>query len=123
MGLREDLELAAKAVGLAVVGWNDGGEPYSSGPGLILENGAIWNPRASSGQALELLAALGISLMPYPIYKQDCRNSIVAKQRRSGDLLRESNPTEVVEVYGEDLVAAWRLVITRAAAEIGRGEP
>jgi hypothetical protein len=36
-------------------------------------------------------------------------------------MMREINPTEVVEVYGEDPCAATRKAIVKCAAEIGRG--
>lgn len=59
---RELLELAAKAGGYEVVGWNDGLEPYSSGVGYILKDGRIWNPLACDGDALRLAVRLGISI-------------------------------------------------------------
>jgi hypothetical protein len=107
-GDEELLTYAAKAAGMEL-------EWY--------ENGSIhfWNPLTSDSDAFRLAVKLGISLTPYPIYQQDDRHSVIAKQRRTTDMMREINPTEVVEVYGEDPCAATRKAIVKCAAEIGRG--
>jgi len=102
---KELLTLAAKAAGINMDSWEDCG----------------WSPLSDDGDALRLAVRLGISLTPYPIYQQDDRHSVIAKQRRTTDTLREINPTEIVEVYGDDPYAATRRAIVRAAAEIGRG--
>lgn len=129
---RELLELAAKAAGISVYwkrcaadlgdfeyqGWCG---PFIEKSGLLLDN--EWNPLTNDGDALRLAVALGINLTPYPIYNERARHSVIAKQRRSTDVMRQANPTEVIEVYGEDPAAAWRRAITRAAAEIGRTLP
>lgn len=57
---RELLILAAKAAGITLVRWNDGGEPYSSGRGFILETGRLWNPLTNDGDALSLAVACGL---------------------------------------------------------------
>ena len=55
---RELLELAAKAADVAMLGWNDGGEPYSGGIGSILPSGRVWNPLADDGDAFRLMVKL-----------------------------------------------------------------
>ncbi len=107
------LELAAKAAGELYT------ERAPEG-GLYLSNGEDWNPLADDGDALRLAVKLGISTLPYPVYNEGERNSVIAKQRRRSDTLREANPTEVIELYGADPYAATRRAIVRAAAEIGR---
>lgn len=61
---------------------------------------------------------LGISITPYPIYQPE-KHSVIAKQRRVSDTMREANPSEVLEMYGKDPYAATRRAIVRAAAAIG----
>lgn len=119
---RELLELAAKAAGHTLGdGWNECGEDY----GLIINgtgrgDGDFWNPLTDDGDALRLAVKLGISTLPYPVYKHEARHSVMAKQRRRSDTLREKNPTEVIELYGDDPYSATRRAIVRAAAEIGQ---
>lgn len=108
---RELLELAAKAVELDWFKHTDGG--------LWLKSGGIWNALADDGDALLLAVNLGISITPYPIYNSEERHSVIAKQRRRSDTLREANPTEVIELYGNNPAAAWRRAIVRCAARIG----
>ncbi len=116
----ELLKLAAKAAGLdatiEMYGLDEVGNP------LIDANDppTVWNPLTDDGDALRLAVKLGISTLPYPVYKQNGRHSVMAKQRRSGDLMRETNPTEVIELYNDSPYAATRLAIVRAAAEIGK---
>lgn len=88
--------------------------------GLWLRSGGIWNALRDDGDALRLAVKLGISITPYPIYNSLQRHSVIAKQRRSLDTMREANPTEVIELYGDDPAAAWRRAIVRCAAKIGR---
>lgn len=103
---RELLELAAKAAGY----WNDEFNCYK-GP-------ISWDPIEKDGDALHLAVKLGISITPYPIYNSEARHSVIAKQRRRSDTLREVNPTEVLVLYGKDPAAAWRLAIVMCAAKI-----
>lgn len=124
----ELLELSAKAAGIEV--WfprMNGGKDLDGNRVIITPchtmtpNGADeWNPLTDDGDALRLAVKLGISTLPYPIYNESERHSVIAKQRRRSDMMRESNPTETVEVYGNDPYAATRRAIVRAAAEIGR---
>ena len=115
---RELLELSAKAAGMDVIADSQGIfwmrlKPYQ-------KINYMWNPLEDDGDALRLAVKLGISLLPYPVYEEKERHSVIAKQRRRDDLLRQANPTEVQELYGIDSCAATRLAIVRAAAEIGR---
>ncbi len=110
---RELLELAAKAAGVDGYFASDDQD----------DRDEYWNPLTDSGDALRLAVKLGITAIPYPIYNESERHSVIAKQRRRSDMMRESNPTEVIEVYGNDQYAATRRAIVRAAAAIGREKP
>ena len=130
MNDRELLELAAKAAEVEIdkSPYNGGGHgnigfDVMGNAVLDWHNGTKWNPLADDGDALRLAVTLGISITPYPIYRSDARHAVVAKQRRSGDTLRELNPTETLEPYGDNPCAATRRAIVRAAAEIGKGTP
>lgn len=115
---RELLELAAKAAGYPVARVADDGR------GLMLCGVPdVWNPLADEGDALRLAVELGISITPYPIYDSEGRHSVIAKQRRHSDKLRENNTTEVIELYGKDPNAATRRAIVRSSAEIARVMP
>lgn len=126
----ELLELAAKAAGIEVWFPRMNGGKDDDGNRIILTpchtmtpNGAAeWNPLADDGDALRLAVKLGISTLPYPIYNETERHSVIAKQRRRTDMMREANQTEVIEVYGDDSCAATRRAIVRSAAEIGRAK-
>ena len=114
---REMLELAAKAyTGDHCFGFDSEGnaliDPVVYSP---------FNPLNSDGDALRLAVKLGLCITPYPIYSETKRHYVIVKQRRRTDLMREGNPTEVGEAYGDDPFAATRRAITRAAAEIRRG--
>ena len=118
---RELLELAAKAAGLPYI------KPLPEYDGSLgLEVGSdnpmrcrTWNPLTDDGDALRLAVKLGLSVEPYPIYQPE-KHSVVVKQRRWSDTMREANPTEVLESYGDDPYAATRRAITRAAAEVAK---
>jgi hypothetical protein len=115
---RELLEAAAKASGLQ---WSN--DPEITHDGLWITAPAdkintYWNPLAHNGDAFLLSVTLGITVTPYPVYGHD-KHSVVAKRYQSGDLTRERNPTEVVEVYGDNPAAATRRAIVRCAAAIG----
>ena len=119
---RELLELAAKAAGIPYI---KPGPEYSGIYGLQAGSDnpmrcCTWNPIADDGDALRLAVKLGISITPYPIYNDEARHSVIAKQRRHSDTLREANPTEVIELHDGDPAAAWRRAIVRCAAEIGK---
>ena len=110
---RELLERAARAAGELTPSWY-GNDAYFDG---VLQR---WNPLIDDGDALRLAVKLGLSITPYPIYNTD-RHSVIAKQRRTTDMLRESNPTEAAEIYGQDPNAATRRAIVRAAAATVEG--
>lgn len=114
------LEDAAKAAGYTHI-------QYAEGKGVIVAirlgtwgEVQYWNPLTDDGDALRLAVQLGISLLPYPVYREDGRHSVITKQRRQGDTMREPNPTEVIELYNDDKFAATRLAITKSAAEVWR---
>ncbi len=116
---RELLELAAKAAGV-----EGNYEPkYFCGAGpndhgiYVEETGWLWNPIDDSGDALRLAVKLGLSVVPYPIYQPE-KHSVIVKQRRQSDTMREANPTQVMELYGDDPYAATRRAIVLAAAAI-----
>lgn len=125
---KELLTMAAKAAGIKVIRSRLDDPMHRD---FLVKGGARnqgqdagpWNPLTDDGDALRLAVKLGISTLPYPVYDEKERHSILVKQRRSTDLLREKNPTEVIELYGDDPLAAARRAITRAAAEIGRAMP
>ena len=119
---KEMLELAAKAINLPLGTWNDGGEPYSSGQGFILQGNQLWNPATNDGDSRRLQVTLRIAVTPYPVYGQP-KHSVIAKQYQRGDMMRESNPTEAIEVYGDDPAAATRLAVLKCAAKIGKAMP
>lgn len=110
---KELLELAAKAAGNIEYFWTENGNLVLSAP-----DGKQWNPLTDDGDALRLAVKLGISITPYPIYSTE-HHSVICKQRRKSDTMREANPTEVIELYGNDTYAATRRAIVRAAAAIG----
>lgn len=124
---RELLELAAKAAGYTTNHpWN--AKRLTMNPpvdALVVQdaNGLVhtaWDPLTDDGAALRLAVKLGISITPYPIYNDEARHSVIAKQRRHSDTLREANPTEVIELHDGDPAAAVRRAIVRCAAEIGK---
>ena len=109
MSDKELLELAAKAVGVAVVRWNDGLEPYSSGLGLILDSGRLWNPLTDDGDGARMEAALGINVAWHS-------DGVVCGLRWAG-------ATELVDDHGGDKQAARRMASLRVAAKHGRAMP
>lgn len=116
---RTMLELAVKAAGIEY--WVVRFAPRSSPIEKIhvTKDGETveWNPLTDDGDALRLAVKLGLSITPYPIYNLE-RHSVIVKQRRASDTLREPNPTEVAEVYNGDPLSATRRAIVRAAAEV-----
>ncbi len=123
----ELLELAALAVGINGFyaknfdDWHEEGIIYTD------ENDCnySWNPLLSEVDAFRLACDLGLSIVPYPVYNEKQRHSVVVKQRRQSDIVRVSNPTEVAELYQDmndkySKYDAHRRAIVRAAAEIGK---
>ena len=101
------LGFAAKAAGILLAHWNDGGECYSSGPGFILPSNAIWNPLTDDGDALRLAVRLGIEYVYGYGLDDEVQRVIVYDDLH-------------VMVQDGDVCAAVRLAIVRAAAEIGK---
>lgn len=98
----ELLKLAAKAAGIVLVRWNDGGEPYSSGLGFILPDNRLWNPLTDDGDALRLAVKLGLFTGPEFFHFRSL-------DRFAGQ--------------DADDYTANRRAIVRAAAEIGKAMP
>ena len=103
---RELLEAAAKAAGMTSLEWNDGGEPYSSGQGFVIDGRRIWNPLYSDGDALRLVVKLklhiGLESHTVSAWESD----------KFGNFQTEN-------FIGRDENDATRRAIVRAAAAIG----
>lgn len=105
MGDRELLELAAIAAGIEPLYWNDGLEPYSSGPGIVYGDNRIWNSLVNSGDAFRLMVTCKLNV--------DCSDS----HPSSFAYLESDIETTYAEVpNGDDPNAATRRAITQAAA-------
>jgi hypothetical protein len=98
---RELLELAAKAAGIALE------NVPMMGAGLLLEKGGVWNPIADDGDALRLAVKLGLFI-------QINSGSATAWKWRGENWYEQASDN------ADDMSAATRRAITRAAAEIGR---
>ena len=113
---RELLELAAKAAGI-----KKDASPYNGGGlnntgfdcmgNLVTDwhNGKYWSPLTDDGDALRLAVKLGIE------YRRITLPHNVGIQAYDGTI------QAVFESCGNDLYAATRRAIVRAAAEIGKG--
>ena len=109
MSDRKLLEMAAKAAGIKNILWHD-----SDAGGWVrsLNGHPWWNPLTDDGDALRLAVQLRLQVTP------GTYNSEEASAYLSG--AAEAN--ERVH-FQQDLAAATRRAITRAAAEIGKGMP
>jgi hypothetical protein len=118
---RELLEFAAKAAGLRLT-W---GEKYKIGDDEVDctdmpyalgdspdESPAYWNPLEDDGDALRLAVKRGITLHAFHDHHQGAQVVAVAPAHRE---VREH-----AEDHGDDIYAATRRAIVRAAAEIGK---
>lgn len=105
---RELLELAAKAAGITLMGFK------ILGNGLPTMEHGIWNPLTDDGDALRLLAKLGMDLLVegYTV------EVIAGKHSREVDGVMTAPWSW--EKLSDDPYAATRRAIVRAAAEIGR---
>ena len=116
---KELLELAIKAAGYTDIKQDESGFYRVIGEH---EDGRLcmvqWNPLNDDGDALRLAVKLGLRLLPYPIYETE-KHSMLIKQCRKSDTMREQNETEIGELYGNDMYAATRRAIVRSAAAIG----
>ena len=123
---RELLELAAKAAGYKVhtslMEQRAIASPDAIALALSDPGNTWWNPLEDDGDALRLAVALGIAVVPYPIYARP-KHSVIAKQYNHLAALRGEGQDiniEEIQVYSSDPNAATRRAITRAAAEIQR---
>lgn len=112
------LELAAKAGGIRLVRWNDGGEPYSSGPGFILPGNRIWNP-LTAADAMDLAARLRVDVTHNHPADQDAWVCAEPAAGHHGMLL---SAMEDVPDEARRLDCMCR-AITRAAAAVGEAMP
>jgi len=103
---RELLELAAKAAGLPVE-WDDDGYVIATKLRGHLTNYDPWDPLLDDGDALRLAVKLNM-----------CVTSFTDEQMVGFVIGKEGY--NVSELPGNDLYAATRRAIVRAAAEIGR---
>lgn len=103
------LALAAKEAGYKIGMWIDGDEPYSGGPGYIV-NDRLWNPLLDDGDALRLAVDVGLLINPECAYR-----------RRHASAQHHTNIRGHwwFEPHGNDKHAAVRRVIVRAAAGCG----
>lgn len=107
---RELLELAAKAAGYTVCESFRNGEFRVCGPDRL---SFAWGPHTDDGDALRLAVKLDIHIEQNTSFKRAC--ALWYGKR----VLRE----ELFEPWGDDKLAATRLAIVRAAAEIGKAMP
>jgi hypothetical protein len=118
MDTREMLELAARAISLDLAEWTGPDDQLFPNSFWAPALTSYWNPLVPGADAMRLATRLGLSIEPYPFY-EPVKHSVIVRQRRRGDQLRESNPTEVVELYGDNPDAATCLAIVKCAAKIG----
>ena len=110
---KELLELAAKAAGIEIIGLVDKmiAQPDHRTGGFIIRNDrggdSCWNPLTDDGDALRLAVKLG---MEVDIWKQGNRTIV------SHFILSQNHIIET----SDDLYAATRRAIVRAAAELGK---
>ena len=112
---RELLELAAKAAGVQLL-WTCGGQPVNV-PTLFKGMGSdeVWNPLTDDGDALRLAIKCGISVLQFPA----CIGIGWPQNGLPASLIGFDPPYEDIS-SGQDVLAATRRAIVRAAAEIGR---
>lgn len=116
---KELIELAAKAINLQHKGWSEGNEPYSSGPGLALPDGRIWNPELSSSDALELAADLRLSI-------EINEASVVVSWLQDGYDYKQvfeypdTHQNEDYDIVYDNHAKAVRKAITRAATLVAK---
>ncbi len=117
---REDYEMAAKAAGIELEWfparvWNgfiDGYEDATDGSGTFVAGNVEWNPPEDDGDALRLAVALRLQVTP------GTYNSEEVIAYRSG----HAESHERVH-FQQDIGAATRRAIFRAAIAIGRAMP
>ena len=109
---KELIELASKAVGAVRGDW---------GMNCFWLDGTEWNPITNGADSRSLQVTLDIAVIPYPIYGLP-KHSVIAKQYQSGDMMREQNPTEIIERFCDhpSKESAYNMAVLRCAAEIQR---
>jgi hypothetical protein len=121
---RELLEAAAKAAGIERIEWHDyeAGNPTGYAGGHVLDRlyrpgsgTSWWNPLTDDGDALRLAVRLGISVLQFPA----CIGTKWPQNGLPARLIGFDPPHEDIS-SGQDVLAATRRAIVRAAAEIGR---
>lgn len=105
---RELLELAAKAAGIPI---SFSPEGLAFTPSYHDPRGRQWNPLVNDGYALRLAVAVGVQAM------------IILEVGRSGASVEFDNDVECVLELGDDVLAATRRAIVRAAAALARPVP
>ena len=118
MSDRELLELAAKAAGLTIHANNQASRDAcgAGDVGLwISRESTCWNPLTDDGDALRLMVKLGISVLQFPA----CIGTGWPQNGLPARLIGFDPPYEDIS-SGQDVLAATRRAITRAAAELGR---
>lgn len=106
---RELLEWAAKAIGAEYRDHALGGQYLAFAPDW---NGRRWSPLADDGDALRLAVKLGLTVHAFPDHHQGAQ-SVVTMTRHAIEA------REYAENNADDLNAATRRAIVRAAAAIG----
>lgn len=110
MSDRELLELAAKAAGIQIAADNHV-PPIEA---IITPDGTLWNPLTDSGDALDLVVKLGMTVN----VENDIGTVAATAGWSDGRLLPDGIG---IAAFEGDPYAAARRAIVRAAAEIGRG--
>lgn len=114
MNEREMLEMAAKASGFELrfsPEWHDVGEPQIRVNRGRCTDWEYWNPLRDDGHALRLAVNLDMQII---VNRVDGFVRVIAGY--NGEIVIE-------EEFGDDMYAATRLAITRAAAQIGKAMP
>jgi hypothetical protein len=113
---RELLELAAKAAGVEWFGYY-GDDTVECQYLDIGKNDVVpWNPFTDDGDALRLAIKCGISVLQFPA----CIGTGWPQNGLPARLIGFDPPYEDIS-SGQDVFAATRRAIVRAAAEIGKG--
>lgn len=106
--LKELLTLAAKAAGIYdKLAWTPGATPWLR---VDQFTALPWNPSTDDGDAFRLAVKLSIAV--------DCTSARCWAWNNGW-----THPGVMEEFYGSDPLAATRMAILRAAAEIGRAMP
>jgi hypothetical protein len=108
----ELLELAAKAAGLDIVMGDNFGTPWP----MFRNNGAQWSPLTDDGDAFRLAVKLG---QRYPCCVIGTFSRAAFPHSSASVVHRDGSETYIEQDASDDLGAATRRAIVRAAAVIG----